>query len=157
VQVLPTLSPLSISQSCNILQVQPNNYPLQWYLEDIPILGATQRELLLEQKGKYRITVFGPCDTLTSVIEAEPITPTHHDIPNVFTPNGDEDNPTFQLSTKLLGSRLSIYNRWGSEVYRTESYQNDWDGNGLSNGTYFYLLTVDCIAQPIRGIVELLR
>jgi len=33
-------------------------------------------------------------------------------------------------------------NRWGNEVYHMNNYQNNWSGEGLNEGTYFYLLKV---------------
>jgi hypothetical protein len=35
---------------------------------------------------------------------------------------------------------LTIYNRWGTIVYQSEDYQNDWDGGNVSDGVYFYVL-----------------
>jgi len=48
-----------------------------------------------------------------------------------------------------------IFNRWGDKVFKSESYQNDWDGscqtefcigNGqLPEGTYFYTIDIESI------------
>lgn len=50
-------------------------------------------------------------------------------IPNTFTPNGDGVNDFVFLRTinakKIL---LRIFNRWGEEVFRTESLHEGWDG-----------------------------
>jgi gliding motility-associated-like protein len=63
-------------------------------------------------------------------------------IPNVFTPNGDGKNETFHILglDSYTGVELLIYSRWGAEVYNNLSYQNNWDGNGLNDGTYYYVL-----------------
>ena len=37
-------------------------------------------------------------------------------------------------------TELTIFNRWGRIVYHSKDYQNNWDGGGLSDGTYFYVL-----------------
>jgi len=60
---------------------------------------------------------------------------------NVITPNGDDKNDTFVIPDLDFypGSKLSIYNRWGNEVYHSDNYKNDWDGKGLADGTYYYL------------------
>ena len=66
-------------------------------------------------------------------------------VPNVFTPNGDGYNDTFviqYLKELYPGSKLYIYNRWGKRVYKSDNYQNDWDGEKHSEGTYFYVLYV---------------
>jgi gliding motility-associated-like protein len=64
------------------------------------------------------------------------------DIPNIITPNGDGKNDTFTIPGILSfpGSQLLIFNRWGNEVYRTDNYRNTWSGEGLSEGTYYYVL-----------------
>ncbi len=66
---------------------------------------------------------------------------------NIITPNGDGLNDFFDLSyLNPSGScKLTILNRWGSEVYTDDAYGNDWfgtdqDGNTLPDGTYYYVL-----------------
>ena len=44
------------------------------------------------------------------------------------------------LSSYYERADLTIFNRWGRIVYQSSDYQNDWDGGGLSDGTYFYVL-----------------
>ncbi|OCX53417.1 hypothetical protein BEL04_03710 [Mucilaginibacter sp. PPCGB 2223] len=63
-------------------------------------------------------------------------------IPNVFTPNGDGKNDQFVIGNLQFypGSQLLIFNRWGNEVYRADNYINNWDGSGLTEGTYYYIL-----------------
>lgn len=83
-------------------------------------------------------------------------------IPNVFTPNGDGKNDTFEIIGLLLyqQNELSIINRWGNTVYEKKSYQNDWTANGLSEGTYFYVLKVRSDNnqwQEFKGYVTIMR
>ncbi|WP_108246165.1 gliding motility-associated C-terminal domain-containing protein [Muricauda brasiliensis] len=65
-------------------------------------------------------------------------------IPNVITPNGDGKNDFFSLSGLPPTARayLVITNRWGNEVYKNSDYQNDFNGHGLNEGTYFYQLSI---------------
>jgi len=44
------------------------------------------------------------------------------------------------LSKYYESTELTIFNRWGRVVYHSNDYQNNWDGGGLSDGTYFYVL-----------------
>lgn len=85
-------------------------------------------------------------------------------LPNVITPNGDGRNDTF----KILGlnnyseNSLAIYNRWNNEVWRSRggSYRDEWSGEGLSEGTYFYVLKLKDKTgqwQVVTGWVLLLR
>ncbi len=66
-------------------------------------------------------------------------------VPNLITPNGDGKNDVFVIDGLELhpDHTLSIFNRWGNEVYRSNGiYKNDWNGNGLNEGTYYYLLKI---------------
>ncbi|UPT67604.1 MAG: gliding motility-associated C-terminal domain-containing protein [Sphingobacteriales bacterium JAD_PAG50586_3] len=62
-------------------------------------------------------------------------------IPNVFTPSkADGFNDTFVIENLVPNSQLVIYNRWGIKVYESKDYKNDWDGDGHSDGVYYYIL-----------------
>ena len=84
-------------------------------------------------------------------------------IPNLFTPNGDGTNEIFEIRGLNLFSQndLVIVNRWGNEVYKSSNYQNNWTGEGLNEGTYYYLLRVKENAsspwQVFKGYITLIR
>ncbi len=70
-------------------------------------------------------------------------------IPAIFTPNGDGINDLFVIpgSTAQNGSwpALVVFSRWGTEVYTSRPYENDWGGKSpggddLPDGTYYYVL-----------------
>ncbi len=66
-------------------------------------------------------------------------------VPNVITPNGDGKNDTFKIIglDSFKSNKLYIYNRFGGEVFRSINYQNNWAGEGLREGTYFYYLEIE--------------
>lgn len=88
------------------------------------------------------------------------------EVPNIFTPNNDGVNDRFVVPCLLDQSRfpdaeMTIYNRWGDEVFRSEGrYENEWDGefqgNDLPVGTYFYVLKIGG-ETPLRGHVRIER
>lgn len=64
-------------------------------------------------------------------------------VPNTFTPDQDEFNGTFAVST--IGIRqlsIEIYNRWGQLIFEAQNPRFTWDGtyNGvvIPDGTYTY-------------------
>jgi len=61
---------------------------------------------------------------------------------NAMSPNGDGKNEYFIIKglEKYGKAALYVFNRWGSMVYQSKEYHNDWNGSGLSEGTYFYKL-----------------
>lgn len=97
----------------------------------------------------------------TSVVGPIKVTGEDIFIPNVVTPNGDGKNDNFFIPglSKFPGSAMYIYNRWGNQVYQHKNYDNKWNGEGLSEGTYYYILELRT-EQGIRkykGWVELMR
>jgi gliding motility-associated-like protein len=77
------------------------------------------------------------------------------DIPNVFTPDGDGKNEYFAVNFAIGQSAiLTIYDRWGKEVYKNANYtcsysatgidptNNCFTAKGLNDGTYFYALEI---------------
>ncbi|PKP32420.1 MAG: hypothetical protein CVT99_05220 [Bacteroidetes bacterium HGW-Bacteroidetes-16] len=93
------------------------------------------------------------CDTTyTTQVTVKPV---ELFIPNVFSPgNGDGSNDKFEITTadnkgkvtdETLGryyeqSRLVIFNRLGRKVFESNNYQNDWEGDNLPDGVYYYVL-----------------
>jgi gliding motility-associated-like protein/uncharacterized repeat protein (TIGR01451 family) len=83
-------------------------------------------------------------------------------ISNVFTPNGDGINDTFVIPglETYSDTELSIINRWGNTIYQKTNYKNDWDGQGMVEGTYFYVLKAKNKAgvwDTYKGYITLLR
>lgn len=72
-------------------------------------------------------------------------------IPEAFTPNGNGFNDNFVVPG-IEGYKtrsVSIYSRYGTLVYESSEYNNDWDGTLLNSstqvpdGTYYYIFTFD--------------
>jgi gliding motility-associated-like protein len=79
-------------------------------------------------------------------------------IPNVFTPNGDQFNESFEIENiEIRNWTLTVYNRWGEAVYFAETYHSQWDGHGSPDGIYFYLLSCQALNKKIKGWVKILR
>ncbi|HWB25056.1 MAG TPA: gliding motility-associated C-terminal domain-containing protein [Chitinophagaceae bacterium] len=88
-------------------------------------------------------------------------------VPTAFTPNGDGSNDTWgPLSSYPLSDfSLSVYNRWGLNVFNTRNQGNKWDGttHGVKAppGTYIWVLNYKngsgCDALSTKGTVVLIR
>ena len=82
-------------------------------------------------------------------------------IPNVFTPNEDGKNDAFVIpGIEAYENEITIVNRWGGTIYHSKAYQNDWKGEGLNEGTYYYVIKVkpkDGKWDTHTGYVTLLR
>jgi gliding motility-associated-like protein len=73
-------------------------------------------------------------------------------IPNVFTPNGDGFNDSFKILNKTPNTKILISNRWGVKVFESEDYNNDWQGENLPEGVYFYSIQMNGVVY--QGNVE---
>jgi gliding motility-associated-like protein len=71
-------------------------------------------------------------------------------LPNIITPNGDGINDYFIIDDAYsqLGNTLIIINRWGNKMFEASPYKNDWDGDKISDGVYFYLYYPKGIKEP---------
>ncbi|MES2681299.1 MAG: gliding motility-associated C-terminal domain-containing protein [Bacteroidota bacterium] len=122
------------------------------------------------QPGTYTVTMYatkGSCiDTFVKVIRVD--IPSKLEVPNVFTPNGDNTNDIFFVRTANL-SEISalIFDRWGNKIYEltTEKGNIAWDGKSNTgkeapDGTYFYIITAkgkDGQNYETKGTVSLYR
>lgn len=86
------------------------------------------------------------------------------DFPQFISPNGDGMNDVFRINdiTNVPDNILVIRNRWGSEIYRAEPYNNDWNGQTAGGkdvpaGTYYYFFDVKDGSKPFSGYFELTR
>jgi gliding motility-associated-like protein len=82
--------------------------------------------------------------------------------PNVFSPNNDGTHDKWEIRNILNypDNEVTIINRWGNQVYHSKTYKNNWDGDNLSEGTYFYIVRVKlCDGQDkmFKGYVMIVR
>jgi len=70
-------------------------------------------------------------------------------VPNAFTPNGDGKNETFSgVGTDIGDYEMLIFDRWGELIYKTNDYNQPWDGKMKHKGdilledVYVYRISV---------------
>lgn len=133
-----------------------NGIDWYWYSERYIKMSSrisqttTVRPLLADTlKFFVRVTDKFGCQGVDSmnviVIDKQVIAPI-----NFISPDGNDKNEVLDLSDLNPDGEcfITIMNRWGSEVYTNEAYNNDWagtdnSGNQLADGTYYYLLRCD--------------
>ena len=85
---------------------------------------------------------------------------------NAFSPNGDGINDTWFITDGncLKLAEVMVYNRYGSKVFESKNYQNDWNGTyqgkPLPDGTYYYVINYTLLNNqlvPVKGDVTILR
>jgi gliding motility-associated-like protein len=132
-----------------------------WEINGRPISNDTKTEFQIDSAGEHHVMLrainsYGCSSSLPGVI---PVQGNISFIPNVFTPNNDGYNNFFEIKD-LEKSKwdIHVYNRWGDPVYNKKPYTNDWDGDGLAAGVYYYTLTNSlCTYRTYKGIVSIIR
>ena len=87
---------------------------------------------------------------------------------NSFSPDGDGVNDVFELDIPILlqnDNTVFIVNRWGDVIREYKNYNNEdvaWDGTGKSgqgvtNGTYFYIVEIPELNFKESGWVQVVR
>jgi gliding motility-associated-like protein len=97
-------------------------------------------QLPISEFGTYWVNVDNGCTSDADTLSIVQVPTDELFIANVFTPNDDQLNQYFTIDDRLLGSTLSVFDRWGQLVYHSNDYQNDWDGGDVSSGVYYYSL-----------------
>ena len=106
--------------------------------------------------GSYRVRLTARYAGCVVVTQFAPVEVADVFVPNIITPNGDDKNETFVPRFSCQPAELKVFNRWGKEVYQTATYRNDWRGDNLPDGTYYYHLR-DAVGRTLKGWVQISR
>lgn len=137
-------------------------YTIQWLTavgpDSVPNPNSTLNIFTPTANGTFVIMVQEGCgdivmDTITVIMNDCAVIP-----PNVFTPGSDGVNDllVFDGLDDYPNSSLYIYNRWGNKIYEDMNYQNNWNGNQVVDGTYYYILTLND-GRSLTGFVTIIN
>lgn len=122
--------------------------------------------------GSQEITLYvthasGCVDSLTQFLDVIP--KVTYFMPNAFTPNYDGTNDFFignGITEGMENFRLTIWNRWGEEVFQTNDPKDGWNGRKKNvgkespNGVYVYIATYTDPRKnnfELKGFATLIR
>jgi gliding motility-associated-like protein len=86
----------------------------------------------------------------------------HMNVDHLFSPNGDGINDYWKLRDieKFGRVYVKIYDRWGTLLYESTNYQNDWDGTSkgksLPEGAYIYFIKTEKVGDK-AGVINIVR
>ena len=132
-----------------------------WSLENNFISSDTSYSSIFNIPGNYTICIriadlFGCSDTLCEVLN---IIPAEIENLNAITPNNDDVNDvlSFEYLDSYDENELFIFNRWGNLVYSASPYLNDWSGDELKDGIYYYILKIKDTDKTYSSFFHLIR
>jgi len=109
--------------------------------------------------SKYLINLKDNCnnnvsDTLRVTVQNCELNPG-----NAFSPNGDGLNDFFKVEFIEFypNNTLFIFNRWGNKVYEKAPYNNEWNGDDLPSGTYFYAIDPGDGSEVLKGFLTIFQ
>ncbi len=114
------------------------------------------------EEGIFTVTLYvtseyGCMDTVSHEVE---IIDDILEIPNIFTPNNDGVNDLYEIKNieKYPNNKLVIFNRWGVKVFEQHHYRNTWNGEGLADGTYYFIFESGKEGdEVVEGTITILR
>lgn len=83
-------------------------------------------------------------------------------IPEVFTPNADGANDTWEIvytrrTIDPANYEVQVFNRNGIKVFHADALPENWDGENLPAGAYYYLIKNKTDNKIIKGAVSIIR
>lgn len=119
-----------------------NTNTFDWNFADGTTSTDVQPTHLYTNAGNYYVSLFvtsphGCVDSIMKVVIVNPDVVLY--VPNSFTPNGDGLNDVFRIFLPPTGVdystfSLTVYDRWGEVIYRTNDVNNCWTGAKNNSG-----------------------
>jgi gliding motility-associated-like protein len=135
-----SLSPVVIATSGDFVQGQ--TYSIAWTLGEVVSETYSVTNIFLTQ-GFHQPSIKNDTSKIDPPFEFF----------NGFSPNGDGINDWWNIPMldKYTNNKVTIINRWGSEVWIMDNYDNklkvfkgqNMNGDELPDGTYFYIIKYD--------------
>lgn len=151
----------NVAEFTNLSNDTLGNYTYLWTIEDEPFSTEVSPSYPYEETGDFTVTLTATnsadCSDMVSyeVTFLEGLQLSEYWLPNIITPNGDGLNERFMLmplDDDCLTYNITVFNRWGIQVYDTNESGAPFAGrnvNGaeLEDGVYFYIFEspqIDC-------------
>ena len=133
--------------------------------------GATTRSVEISSPGTYTVTVRDSMQCTSSdtiqILQDKSLLPSEMFMPDAFSPNGDGMNDWFPGNGyRDPGSDylLTVYNRWGEQIFSSSSPDLQWDGQykgqAAPQDVYLFLVKYtgcDAEVRLFRGSFSLIR
>lgn len=124
-------------------------------------INSTADTITLVESGLVSVTVTDD-QGCAAFFEVEIDDCSNYQIPNVFTPNGDEINDVFKVyaSGGTVVKRMQVYNRWGNLVHDSlQPWDGTYKGEPHTSDVFIYIIVIETSDGEVveQGEVTLLR
>ncbi|BAV04946.1 gliding motility-associated C-terminal domain-containing protein [Filimonas lacunae] len=138
-------------------------YTFQWY----PSIGLSsttelQPSVTVTDDITYYLTATGEFNcTATDSVHIKLLRAIEP--PNAFSPNGDGVHDVWEIPylDATPGARITVFNRYGQQVYTSQGYAVPWNGTSagkpLPAGTYYYVIQTGSEKGPLTGAVTIIK
>jgi len=128
--------------------------------------GSTTPIININSPGSYAVTVSALCFDVNDAVTIEQdddCFPSSLYLPNVFSPNDDNINDVFTLSTnpeiQISALEGTIFDRWGNQIFYSKEVPFVWNGRFnddlMQPGVYVYAIVVDYTVNGLQRHVVL--
>ena len=137
----PVLTKQPVASTAATLNSLPGQYP-------ITVSGASS--------PNYSISFVSGILTINAALQAVVI-------PNVFTPNGDGINDTWDVANldAYVNCTVDVFSRYGQKVFSSVGYSAPWNGTrnnaAIPVGTYYYIINLNNGQKAYAGYVTIIR
>ena len=155
------------ARGINVIAISDIEAELTLALDSVPLPVASGVNSYAVDPGEYTVhllttTAVGCLDSAEVDVLVED--PLGIYLPNTFTPDNNGINDAFGAPT-LEDPRiyeLLVFDRWGEELFRSNTPTDLWTATGIPDGVYPYILRTEDPCQPtevleLRGHVTVLR
>jgi len=156
---LPETMYIEDNSTCTIMDYSLNAVQWEWNFGDGTFATGVVSSHTFADIGTYTIILIvtdsnGCKDTASHMVKVKQ--PFSIYIPNSFSPNGDGMNDVFGptgLNIDLSNYEMSIYNRWGEQIYRTWDISKPWNGrtNNKDDKVQIGIYVYSIFAREIDG------
>lgn len=151
VPVVPDTLQICLGDQVNVTVAvaPPPGTQFKWLPGDLSGPSNTLSPTVTTEYSVYAYTQNCTSETKTFEIKVLQSCDCKLEVPNAFTPNGDQVNDQFFVKNlnncALTGFNFVLYNRWGTAVWHSNNIDEVWNGKYLgsncSDGTYFWVFT----------------
>jgi gliding motility-associated-like protein len=123
--------------------------------------GSQNNSITIEDSSTIWVNVSNQCESISDTLKIKHFCGCNLFIPTAFTPNNDGENDFFEVvidpQCQLKKYSISIYERWGSEIFRSSGLTNKWNGElknkQVQNGLYTYYINYQTYGNPKEQIL----